>query len=130
MTLATSRKLAYVLCPFFLFVDVWRRFGRWHEWPAIMDDVIAGALLALALIKLRRQGRDGRVYLVAAWAYGVGMMYGSFFGQLMELNRPDASGLSTHFVVGVKAVLLGLCAIGLVGAVRGRVVADDTGHAS
>jgi hypothetical protein len=118
MTLATSRRLAHVLCPFFLLVDVWRRFGRWHEWPVILDDVLAGVLLAVALVKLRRQASDARLYLVAAWAYAVGMMYGSFFGQLMELNLPDASGLPSRFVVGVKAILLALCALGLVGALR------------
>ena len=118
MNLATSRRLAHALCPFFLLVDVWRRFGRWHEWPVILDDVIAGVLLAVALVKLRRGSADGRMYLAVAWAYGVGMMYGSFFGQLMELARPDASGLPSRFVVGVKAVLLALCLLGLVGALR------------
>jgi hypothetical protein len=118
MTLATSRRLAYALCPFFLLVDVWRRFGRWHEWPVILDDVLAGVLLALALVKLRRQASDARLYLVAAWAYAVGMMYGSFFGQLMELSRPDASGLPSRLVVGVKALLLALCVLGLVGGLR------------
>src|SRR5688500_761807 len=114
MTLTISRRLAYVLCPFFLLVDVWRRFGRWHEWPVILDDVIAGVLLAVALVKLRRRASDARLYLAVAWAYAVGMMYGSFFGQLMELKRPDASGLAPQFVVGVKAVLLGLCIVGLI----------------
>lgn len=118
MTLTASTRLAYVLCPFFLLVDVWRRFGRWHEWPVILDDVLAGVLLLVAIVKLRRRTSDGRLYLAVAWAYGVGMMYGSFFGQLMEVTRPDASGLPAPFVVGVKAVLLVLCVLGLVGAVR------------
>jgi hypothetical protein len=127
MTLATSRRLAYVLCPFFLLVDVWRRFGRWHEWPVILDDVIAGVLLALALVKLRRRASDGRLYLVAAWAYAVGMMYGSFFGQLLELSRPDASGLPPRLVVGVKAVLLALCTLGLLGGLRRATPSVETG---
>jgi uncharacterized membrane protein len=118
MTLTASTRLAYVLSPFFLLVDLWRRFGRWHEWPVILDDVLAGVLLLVAIAKLRRRASDGRLYLAVAWAYGVGMMYGSFFGQLMEIARPDASGLPAPFVVGVKAVLLVLCVLGLVGAVR------------
>jgi hypothetical protein len=119
MTLATSRWLAYFLGPFFLVVDVWRRFGRWHEWPIILDDVIGGLLLLVALHKLRRDAQAGRLYLVAAWGYCVGMMYQSFFGQLMELSSRDASGLSSRFVVGVKAVLLAICVVGLVGGLRG-----------
>jgi uncharacterized membrane protein len=113
-----SVRLAYVLGPFFLLVDVWRRFGRWHEWPIILDDVIGGVLLLVALAKVRRGANDARLFLVAGWGYCVGMMYQSFVGQLMELGQPDASGLSSRFVVGVKAVLLGLSVIGLIGGLR------------
>ena len=119
MTYSGSKRLAYGLGPFFLLVDVWRRFGRWHEWPIILDDVIGGALLLVALVKVHRKADEGRLYLVAAWGYCVGMMYQSFFGQVMELGKPDASGLSSRFVVGVKAVLLGLCVLGLIGGLRG-----------
>ena len=118
MTYSTSVRLAYGLGPFFLVVDVWRRFGRWHEWPFILDDMIGGVLLLVALAQIRRKSDGGRFYLVAGWGYCVGMMYQSFFGQLMELGEPDASGLSSRFVVGVKAVLLGLSVIGLIGGLR------------
>jgi hypothetical protein len=119
MTFTTSRRLATVMCPFFLFVDVWRRFGRWHEWPIILDDVLAGVLLLIALLKLRRGAPDGRLFLVAGWGYGTGMMYMSFVGQLMERSRPDVSGLPTTFVLGVKAAMLAICVLGLVGSLRG-----------
>ena len=118
MTLAFSRRLAHVMCPLFLFVDVWRRWGRWHEWPIIIDDVIGGVLLAVALVKLRRQRPDGRAYLIAAWGYAVGMMYTSFAGQYLDVARPDASGLPSRLVVGAKLVLLALCVLGLVGSLR------------
>ena len=67
MTYSLSKRLAYGLGPFFLLVDVWRRFGRWHEWPIILDDVIGGALLLIALGKIHRKAEEGRLYLVAAW---------------------------------------------------------------
>jgi len=120
LTLATSRLLAYALCPFFLLVDFFRRFGSWiAEWPMILDDVIAGVLLLVAIARLRSARSDGRLWLVAAWAYGVGMMYGSFFGQLFEPDAPDPSGLPSRFVIGVKAALFAACIAGLAGAIRG-----------
>lgn len=118
MNLALSRGLAYALAPFFLVVDVWRRFGRWHEWPIILDDVLGGAFGLVALVIARRSASEGRVYLAAVWGYGVAMMYQSFFGQLMDVARPDPSGLPSRFVVAVKAILLILCFVGLVGALR------------
>jgi hypothetical protein len=128
MTFSTSVRLAYGLGPFFLVVDVWRRFGRWHEWPFILDDVIGGALLLAALVQIHRKVGEGRYYLVAAWGYCVGMMYQSFFGQVMELRTPDASGLSTRFVVGVKGVLFALCVLGLIGSLPRPSRAVQTPH--
>ena len=70
ITLATSRLLAVVLCPFFLLVDFVRRFGSWlADWPMILDDVIGGVLLLVAILRLRSGRSDGRLWLVAAWAY-------------------------------------------------------------
>lgn len=118
MTLDSSRRLAYALAPFFLAVDVWRRFGRWHEWPMILDDVVAGVLFVVALVRLRGRAADGRLLLAGAYGYAVGMMYGSVVGQLVDVEGADVSGLPSGFVAIAKGVLLALCVVGFVGAVR------------
>ena len=120
MTLLVSRKLALLMAPFFLLIDFWRRWGRWHEWPAILDDVIAGGLLVIALRILRRKPAEGRVYLAGAWGYCTGLMYVSFFAQLARLSEPDPSDLPPTLVVGVKAAMLLLSALGFVGALLGH----------
>ena len=118
MNLAVSRKLAMGMAPFYLLVDFWRRWGRWHEWPAILDDVIAGSLLAIALRLLYLRRPEGRLYLAGAWGYCTGLMYVSFFGQLARLSEPDPSALPPTFVVGVKAAMLLLSVLGFLGALK------------
>jgi len=131
VTFNASRRAAYVFGPFFLIVDVWRRFGQWQDWPFIVDDVICGVLLLVALIRLRGRRSNGFLFLAGGWGYGVGMMWQSFFGQLREIAVPDPSGLSSRFVVGFKLVLLLACVFGLVGALRSPVgrrgALDDRG---
>lgn len=48
----------------------------------------------------------------------LGVVYGSFFGQLMELDQPDPSGIPPLIVVAVKGLGLMLAILGLIGAVR------------
>lgn len=111
-----SQRLAYVLAPFFLLIDVWRRFGAWHEWPMILDDVIGGVLLVVALIRIHKDRASGARWLAGAWGYCTGMMYSSFFGQLMHMGEPDPSGYAHWLVVLVKGILLAACVAGLAGA--------------
>jgi hypothetical protein len=121
MNLKTSRRLALGLGIVFPCIETWRRCGQFlqpREWPSILDDYLAGALLLAAVWQARRSAAQGRVWLAAAWGYSVGMMFGSFFGQLLGRARADPSGLPTSFVVGFKAVLLALSIVGLVGALR------------
>ena len=47
------------------------------------------------------------------WAFMAGMAYGSFFGQLSELGRPDPSGASSMIVVAIKGAGLVLAFVGL-----------------
>jgi hypothetical protein len=42
------------------------------------------------------------------------MMYGSFFGQLLERRGLDPCGLPNEGVVAVKGLLCALCVVGLV----------------
>jgi hypothetical protein len=46
------------------------------------------------------------------------MMYGSFFGQLVNRAAPDASGLPVVFVLAVKAILFAVCLAALAVTLR------------
>ena len=121
MTLAFSRQLALGAGLFLPAIETWRRwgqFGQISKWPVIFDDFLAGGFLVLSTLVCRRSLPQGRLLLAGAWGAAVGMMYGSFFSQLVELGEPDPSGVPSVLVVAFKALLLGLSLAGLVGALR------------
>ncbi len=97
---------------------------RWHQWadpsqwPFILDDFLVGGLLVVAAMLVKRNAKLGRVLLVGGWGVAAGMMYESFFGQLLARHDADPSGLPTLPMVAVKGLLFALCIAGLVDALR------------
>jgi hypothetical protein len=119
--LGATRKLALGLGIFFPCIETCRRAGQFLQprmWPSIFDDYLAGLLLLAAVWQTRRSGQRGYVWLAGAFGYCVGMMWGSFFGQLLEPAGHDPSGMPTSVVVAFKGVLFALCSVGFVTALR------------
>ena len=79
--------------------------------PAWLDDVLIGAFLLYGAWRTRGGRDDGRIHLAAAWAFMAGMAYGSFFGQLAELDRADPSGASPMVIVAIKGAGLAVAIV-------------------
>jgi catechol 2,3-dioxygenase-like lactoylglutathione lyase family enzyme len=121
--LAFSRVAARGFGVFLFAIETWRRWdqmGEARRWPSILDDWLAGALLVVASVVAARDATRGRAWLAGAWGAATGMMFGSFFGQLVDGAGIDPSGAATSVVVGVKGVMFALCVVGLVTSLRGR----------
>ena len=116
-----SRRAAFALGVFAICIESWR---RWHQfgdvamWPAIFDDYLAGGFLIVASRIAARDVRRGRVWLAAAWGAATMMMYGSFFGHLVNRGPPDPSGFPVNVVLFVKAIMLAVCMGGLIATLR------------
>ena len=121
--LRVSRTLAILLGTLTPLLETLRRWREVRDmtvwWPAFVDDYLIGGFLLYGAVRVGRDGPAGRGALAAAWAFLCGMAYGSFFDQLRVLSRPDPSGVSPVFVVGVKGLGLILGIIGLVLTLRG-----------
>jgi len=121
MNLAFSRRAALVAGVVMPLLETWRRWAEWGQLsklPSILDDFVAGVFLILGGVMSRRDPARGRPYLAAAWGVATGMMYYSFFGQLVALGQPDPSGVSSAAVVVFKGVLFAGCLFCLGGALR------------
>ena len=79
--------------------------------PAWLDDVLIGAFLLYGAWRTRGGRDDGRIHLAAAWAFMAGMAYGSFFGQLAELDQADPSGASPMVIVAIKGAGLAVAIV-------------------
>jgi hypothetical protein len=113
--------MAFVFGVLAICIESWRRrhqFGDVAMWPAIFDDYLAGGFLITASRIAARDARRGRIWLAGAWGAATGMMYGSFFGHLVNRAAPDPSGVPVVVVLVVKAVLLVACLTGLIASLR------------
>jgi hypothetical protein len=122
MKLVVSRRMAQVLGVLLIAVETWRRRHQLTDpihWPVIVDDYLAGGFLIIsARMASPPTTARGHRFLAAAWGVALGMMYGSFFGQLENRASSDPSGAPVVAMLMVKAVGLLLCVIGFVGALR------------
>jgi hypothetical protein len=87
---------------------------RWHQltdpryfinW---FDDYLIGGLVVWAAWKTCRAPAAGQRFLAAAWGFASGLGFGSFFGQLQEMHRPDPAPVSAEIVMIVKGVILAI----------------------
>jgi hypothetical protein len=127
MSLSFSSGLAWVLGAFFPLVETWRRWDQWGQlrnWPFILDDYLMGGFLLTGAVMTHRASSKARLVLAAAWGCASGAMYGSFFGQLVELGEADPSGVSSGWVVGFKGGLFFLCIAGLVATLWSKPTAQ------
>jgi len=77
------------------------------NFSTMFEDYVAGALLLVGAWATYRTRRWGPLFLLLAWAYVTGMMGGSFWYQLEDTIRGNATEPNNLLVVTVKFLLWG-----------------------
>jgi len=121
--MTVSRRLALVIGVLLPIAELYRRRNQLADvtmFPAWFDDILIGAFLLYGVWATRDGRESGRIFLATGWAFMAGMAYGSFFGQLSELSKPDQSGAPSIIVVAIKGAGLALAffALGLTYSAR------------
>jgi len=75
------------------------------NFSTMFEDYVAGALLLVGAWATYRTRRWGPLFLLLAWAYVTGMMGGSFWYQLEDTIRGNATEPNNLLVVTVKFLL-------------------------
>jgi hypothetical protein len=107
--------LAIVLGPFVIIIAILRNWHGWAPPPFWLDDYAAGvALLAAGIVAIQDQGSLKGRLLSAAFALGVGVMWGSVFEPLAGLHPGPREWSATPLtsraltLAGLVAALAGL----------------------
>jgi len=88
------------------------------NFSTMFEDYVAGALLLVGAWATYRTRRWGPLFLLLAWAYVTGMMGGSFWYQLEDTIRGNASEPNNLLVVIVKFLLWATCVVSLLFSFR------------
>lgn len=84
--------------------ETFRSWGAGRPLAFVVDDYWVAGLLLLGAWMMRTDTLRNRALFAAGWGANAGMMYGSFFGKLLE----PASSNSGNFDIGLLTVLVGL----------------------
>ncbi len=90
-----------------------RSWGVGRPFPFVMDDMLAGAMMLTAAYMTRNPTPASRRFLSAAWGVAAGMLYGSFFGKLID----TAGSAPGNFSIGVLTALVGFAFFVSIGGV-------------
>jgi hypothetical protein len=106
------RVVAAVLALSLMIGELWRSWGAGRHPLFILDDQVMGGFLLAAAWAMGVDTRRNRAAFAGAWGTCAGMLYGSFFGKLVE----PASTNPGNWNLGVLTALIGVAfATALVG---------------
>ncbi|HEY0596187.1 hypothetical protein [Sphingopyxis sp.] len=102
--------------------EAYRSWGVGRPIAFWIDDMLAGAMMIAAAIMVGRPTHVTRSFFSAAWGIAVGMLYGSFFGKLLD----PAGANPGNFPLGLLTVLLGIAfVISIAGLVASIVLPGE-----
>ena len=99
-----------------------RSWGQGRNPLFVFDDFLIGIPLVATAILMAKPTAARRCAFSASFAATAGMLYGSFFGKLVDLSRPASSNIE----IGLLTWLIGLAfASSLIGLAASLVAARD-----
>jgi hypothetical protein len=84
--------------------ELWRSWGTDRHILFILDDQFAGLLMLAGVWAMRTDTIRNRALFAAGWGVAAGMLYGSFFGKVVN---PEAAQPG-NWNLGVLTALLGV----------------------
>ena len=120
MNLQFSRRLALfgIIPPIADTIRRWHQLGDLRIWPFWLDDVLLGGFLLYGSWLTKKDVKNGRRFLSAAWGFSCGMAYLSFFEQITSLDKPDPAPIPSVWAAGIKGIFFLLAILGLIGSLR------------
>ena len=84
--------------------ETFRSWGAGRHWLFVVDDYWISILLLLGAWLVKAPDVRTRALFAAGWGAHAGMLYGSFFGKLVDPSSSNAG----NFGIGLLTALIGL----------------------
>ncbi|NQY14226.1 MAG: hypothetical protein HRT81_10255 [Henriciella sp.] len=108
---------AVLLALSLMIVEVWRSWGAGRELVFVIDDQIMGAMLIASAYLLKQQTLRRRAFFSAAWAVNVGMLYGSFFGKVVNPADAEPGNWDVNILTGLIGLAFVSAIIGMIASI-------------
>jgi hypothetical protein len=111
------RILAMFLGASLMIGETLRSWGAGRHWLFVFDDFFIGVPLVVTAILVARPTVARRCAFSASFAATAGMLYGSFFGKVIDPANTDAGNMSAHLLTCLVGGAFFLSLIGLAGSI-------------
>ncbi len=95
-----------------------RSWGQGRNLLFVFDDFLIGVPLVVTAILMRRPSPARWCAFAASFAATAGMLYGSFFGKLVDLSNPVSSNIEVRVLTALIGLAFASSLIGLVASIR------------
>jgi hypothetical protein len=95
-----------------------RSWGQDRNLLFVVDDFLIGIPLVVTAILMRHPSPARWCAFAASFAATAGMLYGSFFGKLVDLSRDASSNIGIGLLTGLIGLAFVSACIGLVASIR------------
>jgi hypothetical protein len=95
-----------------------RSWGQGRNLLFVFDDFLIAIPLVVTAILMRNPTPARWCAFAASFAATAGMLYGSFFGKLVDLSGPASSNIEIRLLTGLIGLAFVSACIGLIASVR------------
>ena len=94
-----------------------RSWGQGRNLLFVLDDFCVGIPLVVTAVLMANPTPARWCAFSASYAATAGMLYGSFFGKLVDLSEPASSNIEIHLLTGLIGTAFVSSLIGLIASV-------------
>jgi hypothetical protein len=102
-----------------------RSWGQGRNLLFVFDDFLIGIPLVVTAILMGNPTPARRCAFAAAFAATAGMLYGSFFGKLIDLSDPAESNIEIRLLTGLIGLAFVSSLLGLIASIRMAATSGD-----
>lgn len=95
-----------------------RSWGQGRNPLFVLDDFVIGIPLVVVAVMMGRPTPARWCALAASFAAAAGMLYGSFFGKLVDLSNPASSNIEIRLLTALIGLAFLSSIVGVVASVR------------